>query len=115
MFGWSKKQGYEVVIEGRSSFVTEPGETVLNGALRSGIAFPHSCKVGGCASCMCQLVSGKVKELTDKTYLLTKEELEQGFILGCQSVPRSNVTLRLPARPVARRDRGSARRIPPTP
>lgn len=70
-----------------------PRETVLQAALRQGIDFPYSCRVGGCATCKCKLVSGEVKELTETGYILSKEELDQGYILACQSVPRSDVQI----------------------
>lgn len=66
-------------------------ETLLQAALRQGIGFPHNCRVGGCATCKCRLVEGKVRELTDSGYLLTDDELEQGYILACQSVPQTDV------------------------
>ncbi len=69
----------------------EPQETVLQAALRSGIDFPNSCRVGGCGSCKCKLEAGKVKELTESGYLLSAEEIDQGYILACQSVPQSDV------------------------
>lgn len=100
MFAWTKKVGHRVRLEGGVEISTQPGETVLNAALRSGVAFPFSCKVGGCGSCKCQLLEGKVKELTDKSYLLTREELQQNYILGCQSVPRSDLRLRIPQDPL---------------
>ncbi len=62
-------------------------DSLLQTALQNGIAFPHNCRVGGCGECKCRLVSGKVKELTDKTYLLSAEELKQHYILACQSQP----------------------------
>jgi ferredoxin-NADP reductase/ferredoxin len=68
-----------------------PKETVLQAALRSGLDFPNSCRVGGCASCKCKLATGEVKQLTDTSYLLSKEELEQGYILACQSIPKSDI------------------------
>ena len=70
-----------------------PGETLLLGALREGIAFPNSCRVGGCATCKCKLVSGKVKELTDSSYILSADELKQGYVLACQSVPLNDVAI----------------------
>ncbi|MEW9899226.1 fatty acid desaturase [Chitinivorax sp. PXF-14] len=79
-------------INGRPITVA-PDETLLQAALREGIAFPHSCRVGGCANCKCKLAEGKVKELTETTYILSDEELDQGFILACQSVPRSDVRI----------------------
>jgi NAD(P)H-flavin reductase/ferredoxin len=67
------------------------GETVLQAALRHGIEFPNSCRVGGCGTCKCRLTTGKVKELTETGYLLTADEIDRGYILACQSVPRSDV------------------------
>ena len=68
-------------------------ETLLQAALRQGIDFPHSCRVGGCATCKCRLVEGKVRELTDSGYLLSGDELDQGYILACQSVPQTDVRI----------------------
>ncbi len=70
-----------------------PKETLLQAALRQGIDFPHSCRVGGCAACKCKLISGSVKELTETAYLLSDEELDQGYILACQSVPKGAVQI----------------------
>lgn len=64
-------------------------ETVLEAALREGIAFPHSCTVGTCASCKCKLVSGTVRARTDFAYTLSAEELKAGYILACQAHPTS--------------------------
>lgn len=68
----------------------EKKETVLSASLRNGINFPYSCKVGGCAECKCKLIKGKVKEFTDASYLLTAEEVQSGYILACQSVPKTD-------------------------
>ncbi len=79
-------------INGRALTV-EPNETVLQAALRSGIEFPNSCRVGGCATCKCRLVEGKVNELTETGYILTGEELRAGTILACQSVPLTDIAI----------------------
>jgi len=68
-----------------------PGETVLQAALRHGIEFPNSCRAGGCGTCKCRLTSGTVKERTETGYLLTADEIDRGYILACQSVPRSDI------------------------
>lgn len=68
-------------------------ETLLQAALRQGIDFPHSCRVGACATCKCRLVEGRVRELTDSGYLLSDDELDQGYILACQSVPQTDVRI----------------------
>ncbi|AOE85237.1 2Fe-2S iron-sulfur cluster-binding protein [Pseudomonas sp. TCU-HL1] len=68
-------------------------ETLLQAALRHGIDFPHSCRVGGCASCKCKLVSGQVRELTETGYILSDQDLDAGYILACQSVPKGDVCI----------------------
>ncbi len=73
-------------------------ESLLLAALNQGLAFPYNCRVGGCGECKCRLVSGKVKELTDKSYLLSAEELEQNYILACQSLPKSDVVVEVTLR-----------------
>ncbi len=73
--------------------LVEPRETVLQAALRSGVDFPNSCRVGGCGACRCRLVEGSVDELTETAYLLSREEIDRGYILACQSVPRSDVRI----------------------
>lgn len=67
--------------------------TLLQAALDQGVPFPYNCRAGGCGECKCRLVEGKVKELTDKSYLLSAEELKQNYILACQSLPRSDVVV----------------------
>lgn len=78
-------------------------ETLLQAALRQGVEIPYSCRVGGCATCKCKLLKGRVKELTEASYILSDEELDQGYILACQSVPQTDVRIevdlsRVPAR-----------------
>jgi NAD(P)H-flavin reductase/ferredoxin len=88
------------------SIAIRPRETLLQAALRSGVDFPNSCRVGGCGACKCKLVAGAVRELTETGYLLSEEELDQGTILACQSVPRGDVRIEVDLAP-----RGTAGRI----
>lgn len=64
--------------------------------------------MGGCGTCKCRLQEGKVKELTESGYLLSREEIEAGYILACQSVPQTDVSIavELAERPSARRVTG---------
>lgn len=76
-----------------AGLVAEPKETILKAALRNGVNFPYSCKVGGCATCKCLLIEGKVKEFTDASYILSAEDLDAGYILACQSVPKTDIVI----------------------
>jgi ring-1,2-phenylacetyl-CoA epoxidase subunit PaaE len=63
------------------------GTSILDGALRQGADLPFACKGGVCATCKAKLVSGQVE--MDTNYALEEEELQAGFILTCQSHPRT--------------------------
>lgn len=69
------------------------GQTLLESALAHHVPFPHNCTVGTCGSCKCRLKVGRVKAITDFGYTLSKEELDAGYILACQAVPRDELTI----------------------
>jgi 3-phenylpropionate/trans-cinnamate dioxygenase ferredoxin reductase subunit len=87
-----KKQSVTVRINGEPISV-EPEETMLQAALRQGIEFPHSCRIGACGACKSRLVEGDVKSLTDITYTLSSVEIKKGYILACQCLPQSDVEI----------------------
>jgi p-cymene methyl-monooxygenase electron transfer component len=69
------------------------GQTLLESALRHEVPFPHNCTVGTCGSCKCRLKTGRVRAITDFGYTLSKQELDAGYILACQAVPRDELTV----------------------
>lgn len=68
-------------------------QTLLQSALDAGLPLAHSCRVGSCGSCKCRLLDGQVQELTDSSYVLSLEDIEAGYILACQSRPKSDLRL----------------------
>lgn len=64
-----------------------PGDTVLEAARRSGLRPPSSCEAGDCATCMAHLDAGTVRMRANNA--LTPDDLADGFILTCQSLPTS--------------------------
>lgn len=80
------------VLDGiRHRFVVPPGGHIVDAALAAGIRVPYSCKGGMCCTCRAKLVEGKV-EMT-LNYSLEPWEMERGFILTCQAVPKSEQLL----------------------
>lgn len=63
------------------------GQSILDAALEAGADLPYACKGGVCASCRAKLIEGKVE--MDVNYALEEDEVAQGFILTCQSHPRT--------------------------
>jgi len=63
------------------------GDTLLEAARRGGLAPPFSCEAGNCATCMAHLDAGSVTMRANNA--LTAEDLEEGWILTCQSIPTS--------------------------
>jgi CDP-4-dehydro-6-deoxyglucose reductase len=63
----------------------EPGESILDAALRSGLNLPHSCKAGRCGSCRARLLSGSVTYPAGRPLALTEAEEREGFALLCQA------------------------------
>jgi ring-1,2-phenylacetyl-CoA epoxidase subunit PaaE len=63
------------------------GPPVLEAALMKGVDLPFACKGGVCSTCRAKLLEGKVE--MDNNYALEADELEAGYILTCQSHPRS--------------------------
>lgn len=63
------------------------GKTILDAGLDLGADLPFACKGGVCCSCKAKLVEGEVE--MEANYGLEKSELKAGYILTCQSHPRS--------------------------
>ncbi len=83
-----------------AEITVDRSESLLEAALRQGIDFPNSCRVGGCGTCKCKLQGGRVRELTDSSYVLSAEDLADGMVLACQTRLQSDVdvTVEMPAR-----------------
>ena len=67
------------------------GDTVLESARRVGLKPPSSCEAGNCATCMAFLQEGSVTMRANDA--LEPDEVEDGFILTCQSVPDGDVVV----------------------
>ncbi len=60
---------------------------LLDFLLEKGLKAPFSCRQGACSACACILAEGEVKMLTNE--ILEQDDLDEGFVLACQSVPLS--------------------------
>ena len=65
----------------------QAGDTVLEAARRAGLQPPYQCESGSCATCMAHLDEGSVRMRVNNA--LTADEVGEGWILTCQSLPTS--------------------------
>jgi 3-ketosteroid 9alpha-monooxygenase subunit B len=79
-----------VVLGGKQNVVRyRPGDTLLETARRGGLRPPFSCEAGNCATCMAFLKEGSVTMRANNA--LTPEEVDEGWVLTCQSLPSGRV------------------------
>jgi ring-1,2-phenylacetyl-CoA epoxidase subunit PaaE len=79
----------KVILDGNNYEITvNEGETILEAAINADLDPPYACRVAACCSCKAKLLEGKVEMDDDEP--LTQEEIEEGFILTCQSHPKSD-------------------------
>ena len=84
------KSEVTIKLDGRSFDFTlsfSSDKTILDAALEQGADLPFACKGGVCCTCKARLTEGEVS--MDVHWGLEEEEVEQGYILTCQSHPRT--------------------------
>lgn len=77
----------EVIIDGRRTpmELAYEGVSILDAALAQGADLPYACKGGVCCTCRARVVEGEVE--MEVNYALEPDEVENGFVLTCQSHP----------------------------
>lgn len=86
--------------DGVTRFITcSEHETLSDAAYRQQINIPLDCRDGACGTCRGLCESGSY-DLPESSYIedaLTPEEAAQGYVLACQTRPRSDCVIRVPA------------------
>lgn len=75
-------------------FTVEADETILDGALRSGLAFPYGCRGGACGACRATLLDGSVT-YSDEPMALSEEEQADNQSLLCVANAASDLTVEI--------------------
>ena len=77
-----------VTLDGETRTVRWPaGARLLDVLLAVGLDAPFSCREGACSACACRVLEGEVEMAHNE--VLEREDLEEGYALGCQSTART--------------------------
>lgn len=74
-------------------FYVEPGETVLEAALRSGVSIPYNCNNGSCGDCRARIVSGELSRELPHDYVIKQAERDRGMVLLCCAMTQSDLAI----------------------
>lgn len=91
-------------------FQADPGECILDAALRHSVILPYGCKNGACGSCKARVVDGQVAQGAHHVAALRDAEATRGFALMCCASALSDLTIE--ARVVAAAGDLPVRRMP---
>ena len=80
----------ELSINGQS-FSGDNQTSLLDQAEEAGIFIPSGCRAGVCGACKVTLIQGEVER--DSEIPLSEKEIEQGTILACSCIPKSDCTI----------------------
>ena len=87
--GSGKPTKATVTLDGTSrSFDMDRDQSVLEAAIENDIDAPFACRAGVCSTCRCKLIEGEVEMIAN--HALEDYEVEHGYILSCQSYPKSD-------------------------
>jgi ferredoxin len=76
-------------------FTATESETLLQAALRARIGIPSSCRNGSCRACCCRLLAGRIVHTVEWPGV-SREELQEGWILPCVARALTDVVLEMP-------------------
>jgi CDP-4-dehydro-6-deoxyglucose reductase len=74
-------------------FFVEGNDTLLEAALKAGLALNYGCSSGNCGLCKARVISGQVMKTRHFDYILTEAEKQQGYTLMCCHTAVSDVTI----------------------
>ena len=78
----------EIIYDNYSNKINfKSSEILLDSILNNNIEVPYSCQGGVCSSCIARIKEGEVE--MESNQILTDQEINEGLILTCQSIPKS--------------------------
>jgi CDP-4-dehydro-6-deoxyglucose reductase len=83
---------FQITLKNGKSFTCDSNTTIFEAAKSKGILLEHSCLSARCRSCSVKVISGITQDKLDDL-VLTTDEKSQGFVLSCNTIPKSDLEL----------------------
>lgn len=85
---------YKIKIQSSGlEFHVKPSQTILEGAIASGITLPYGCQDGACGSCKGKVISGKYFLNEYQSSALTDSDIKAGNALYCKSMAQEDLVI----------------------
>jgi CDP-4-dehydro-6-deoxyglucose reductase len=83
---------FEIKLKSGKNFKCDESSTILDAAKKAGVLLEYSCMNARCRSCLVKLTNGIAISVLDEN-VLTPQERAKGWILTCNSKPKSDIVL----------------------
>jgi CDP-4-dehydro-6-deoxyglucose reductase, E3 len=94
-----------LVMPSHRELFVEGSDTLLEAALRAGLALNYGCSNGNCGLCKARVLSGQVKKVRHHDYVLSEADKNAGIALMCSNTAVNDLVIEA-------EEAGSAREIP---
>jgi len=74
-------------------FFVDGADTLLEAALRAGLALNYGCSNGNCGQCKARVASGELMKVRHHDYVLSEAEIASGYALMCSNTAVSDVVI----------------------
>ncbi|WP_069472074.1 2Fe-2S iron-sulfur cluster-binding protein [Candidatus Marithrix sp. Canyon 246] len=81
------------VIPSGHDFFVEGKDSILEAALRAGLAVNYGCENGNCGACKARIVSGEVQTIRNHDYVFTDLEKQMNYQLLCSCTAITDLTI----------------------
>lgn len=81
------------VIPSGHDFFVEGNDSILEAALRAGLAINYGCTSGNCGLCKARVVSGEVQQIRPHDYVISEAEKRMNYKLMCSCTAVTDITI----------------------
>lgn len=87
--------GYDIRVRNRDDTVVRVDEEqfMLAALEAAGLRLPYGCRFGACLTCAAYLVDGAVDRSGGRSFALSRQHEQDGYVLLCVSRPRADCVI----------------------